>query len=71
MKPDWKGIYPALTTKFTSNLGIAVKNSDIVFICVGTPITKKKKSADLRFVFNVASEISKHINKFKRVRIEI
>ena len=26
---------------FTTNLGAAIKNSDIIFICVGTP-TKKK-----------------------------
>tara|TARA_Y100000590_G_scaffold95167_1_gene107907 strand:- start:1344 stop:2642 length:1299 start_codon:yes stop_codon:yes gene_type:complete len=51
--------------KFTTNLGLAVKNSDIIFICVGTPISKKNKSADLRYVFNAASEVSKYINKFK------
>ena len=51
--------------KFTTNLGLAVKNSDIIFICVGTPVSKKNKSADLRYVFKAASEISKHINKFK------
>ena len=51
--------------KFTSNLKIAVTNSDIIFICVGTPTIKKKNSADLKFVFNVASQISKYINNFK------
>ena len=51
--------------KFTTNLGLAVKNSDIIFICVGTPISKKNKSADLRYVFNAASEVSKYVNKFK------
>ena len=51
--------------KFTSNLGMAVRKSDIIFICVGTPTSKKNKSADLSFVFKAASEISKHINKFK------
>ncbi len=51
--------------KFTTNLGLAVKNSDIIFICVGTPVSKKNKSADLGYVFKAASEISKHINKFK------
>ena len=29
--------------KFTTNLNLAVKNSDIIFICVGTPTLKKKK----------------------------
>ena len=51
--------------KFTTNLRLAVRNSDIIFICVGTPISKKNKSADLGYVFKAAAEISKHINKFK------
>ncbi len=51
--------------RFTSDLSKAVKSSDIVFICVGTPTSKKNKSADLSSVFNVAKEISKNINKFK------
>ena len=51
--------------KFTTDLNYAVKNSDIIFICVGTPTLKNKKSADLKNVFNVASEIRKYINKFK------
>ena len=51
--------------KFTSNLKLAVQNSDIIFICVGTPISKKNKSADLKYVLKAASEISHSINKFK------
>ena len=51
--------------KFTTNLSLAVKSSDIIFICVGTPTSKKKRSADLRYVFKVAAEIGKYINKFK------
>ena len=51
--------------KFTTNLKLAVKNSDIIFICVGTPTSKKSRSADLRYVFKAATEISKYINKFK------
>ena len=50
---------------FTSNLGEAVTNSDIIFLCVGTPTSKKNKSADLTYVFNAANEISKFIKKFK------
>ena len=56
--------------KFTTNLKLAVKNSDIIFICVGTPNYKKKRSADLQYVFKAASEISKHINKFKVIVIK-
>ena len=51
--------------KFTTNLKLAINSSDIIFICVGTPTSKNKKSADLKYVFKAASEISKHINKFK------
>ena len=51
--------------KFTTNLSLAVKSSEIIFICVGTPTSKKNKSADLQYVFKVASEIGNHINKFK------
>lgn len=51
--------------KFTTNLKYAIEFSDIIFICVGTPTSKKNRSADLHYVFKAASEISKHINKFK------
>ena len=51
--------------KFTINLKLAVRNSDIIFICVGTPTLKKSRSADLRHVFKVATEVSKYINRFK------
>tara|TARA_Y100000590_G_scaffold23303_1_gene26736 strand:- start:718 stop:2016 length:1299 start_codon:yes stop_codon:yes gene_type:complete len=57
--------YQSNRLKFTQDLSKAVKFSDIIFICVGTPSLKKNKSADLSFVFNVAKEISKNINKFK------
>ena len=57
--------YQSNRLKFTQDLNNAVKSSDIVFICVGTPTSKKNKSADLSFVFNAAKEISKNINKFK------
>jgi len=51
--------------EFTNDLGKAVRLSDIIFICVGTPTSKINKSADLQFVFKVVKEISKNINKFK------
>ena len=31
-----------------------LKNSDIIFICVGTPTKKNGNSADLKYVFQVA-----------------
>ncbi len=50
---------------FTSDLKIAVKNSDIIFICVGTPTKKNSNSADLKYVFKVARELKKVITKYK------
>jgi UDPglucose 6-dehydrogenase len=51
--------------KFTSDLNVAVKNSDIIFICVGTPTSKRNKSADLSYVYKAVADLSKSINKFK------
>ena len=50
---------------FSTNLKNAIKNSDIIFICVGTPTKKGGSSADLSQVYNVAKELSSSINKFK------
>ena len=50
---------------FSNNLKESVKNSDIIFICVGTPTKKGGSSADLSQVYNVAKEISSSINRFK------
>ena len=50
---------------FTTNLKNAVLDSDIIFICVGTPTKKKTNSADLKYVFSVAKELKKIISKNK------
>ena len=50
---------------FSTNLEKSVRESDIIFICVGTPTKKKGNSADLSQIYNVAKEISTSINKFK------
>ena len=50
---------------FTTDLKKAVFNSDVIFICVGTPTKKNGNSADLKYVFNVARELKKTINKYK------
>ena len=57
--------YKSCRLGFTSDLKYAVKNSNIIFICVGTPINKKKNSANLNQVYKVVNNIGKHINKFK------
>ncbi|MDA9957305.1 UDP-glucose/GDP-mannose dehydrogenase family protein [Candidatus Pelagibacter sp.] len=50
---------------FTSDLKKAVTNSDIIFICVGTPTKKTSNSADLKYVFKVAKELKSLISKYK------
>ena len=50
---------------FTTDLKNAVINSDIIFICVGTPTKKNSNSADLKYVFNVANQLKKIIKKYK------
>ncbi len=50
---------------FTTDLKKAVKNSDIIFICVGTPTKKNSNSADLKHIFKVSNELKKIITKYK------
>ena len=50
---------------FSSDLKKSIKESDIIFICVGTPTKKGGSSADLSQIYNVTKEISSSINKFK------
>ena len=52
---------------FTTDLKNAVLNSDIIFICVGTPTKKNSNSANLKYVFNVANQLNKIIKKYKIV----
>ena len=51
--------------KFSTNLKKSIQDSDIIFICVGTPTKKGGISADLSQIYKVANEISSSINKFK------
>ncbi len=51
---------------FTSNLSVAIKNSDIIFICVGTPNVKNSQNVNLSYVFNAVREIEK-TTKFKKI----
>ena len=50
---------------FTTNFTHAVNNSDIIFICVGTPNINGTKSVDLTYVYSAIREISKLKNKKK------
>ena len=57
--------YKSRRLSFTTNLSEAIKNSKVIFICVGTPTKKNSNAADLSQVFNVAQEIGKFIKSFK------
>lgn len=50
---------------FSSDLKNAVKNSDAIFIAVGTPQDEKTGEADLSYVFAVAEEIADYIDSYK------
>ena len=50
---------------FTTDISSAIKKSDIIFICVGTPASKKANVADLKHVFQVVNIIKKNLNKYK------
>ena len=50
---------------FSTDLKSSLKKSDIIFICVGTPTKKGSSNADLKFIFDVAKDLAKNINKFK------
>ena len=50
---------------FTDDLEKAVKESQIVFVCVGTPTTKGSNLVDLSQVYSVAKSIAKYIKNYK------
>jgi UDPglucose 6-dehydrogenase len=50
---------------FSTDLKKSIANSDIIFICVGTPTKQRSNAADLSQVYNVAKEIRGSISKFK------
>lgn len=52
--------------EFTTDVGVAVERSDIVFIAVGTP-PDEDGSADLTHVLEVAATIGRHMNRTKVV----
>jgi len=53
--------------KFSTNISLAIKDSNIIFICVGTPTNKTSKKADLQYVFNVTNNIKNNLNKYKLI----
>ena len=49
---------------FSTDLPEAIRQSEVIFICVGTP-RGSDGEADLQYVFQVARDIAKHINGYK------
>lgn len=50
--------------RFTTELGTAIEEAQVIFIAVGTP-PKSDGSADLTFIREVASSIARHLNGYK------
>jgi len=53
--------------KFSTDISLSIKNSNIVFICVGTPNNKITMKANLKYVFNVSNKIKNNLNKYKLI----
>ena len=52
--------------KFTSDIKEAIKSSEIIFICVGTP-SREDGSADLTGIERVSRDIAGHIDSYKLI----
>ena len=50
---------------FTTDVVSAVKNADVIFIAVGTPMEPESRNADMRFVHAAASDIAAGLEGFK------
>lgn len=50
--------------KFTTDSGKAIRDSEIIFISVGTP-SNDDGSVDMRYIESAAAEIGKHMNGYK------
>ena len=57
--------YKAGRLNFSTDLEYAVRNSNIIFLCVGTPTKKNTNSADLSQIYKVVNNLHKYIRKFK------
>ena len=57
--------YKAGRLNFNTDLEYAVRNSNIIFVCVGTPTKKNSNSADLSQIYKVVNNIRQYIRKFK------
>ena len=60
-----KNNFRAKRLDFTDDLGKAIKESQVIFICVGTPTKKGSNLVDLSQVYSVAKSISMYIKRYK------
>lgn len=51
---------------FTSNTDEAIKDNDVIFLCVGTP-SSSDGSADLQYVKQLAEEIGRNMDRYKLI----
>ena len=54
-----------IEVKFSNDVSQSIRKSDIIFICVGTPTSKKTNDANLKYVYQVANKIKSNLNKYK------
>jgi len=59
--------YRSKRLDFTDDLEKAVKDSQIIFVCVGTPTKKGSNLVDLSQVYSVSKSISKYIKGYKLI----
>jgi UDPglucose 6-dehydrogenase len=50
---------------FTGELGPAVRDSEVIFLAVGTPMRRGDGHADLSYVFAAVADIAPHLDGFK------
>jgi UDPglucose 6-dehydrogenase len=62
--PEMLGRYRNNKVRFTTNLGEATSECQVIFVAVGTPQSETGE-ADLSYVESVASEIARHITSYK------
>ena len=51
---------------FTSDIDKAIRENDVIFICVGTP-SRENGDADLSYVSSVVDSVSKNLNGYKTI----
>ena len=50
--------------RFTTDLEVAVRKADLIFIAVGTPSRRGDGFADLSFVYEAAEQIARHLSGY-------